>query len=259
MNNLLLAARKKYIFNSLIHIGGHIGQEINFYKSLNLDVVKYFEPVKEFADIIESKISNLSNFELFRFALGSENINKLIYIADKGKDDDSGSTSLLEPKKSNISFTNSQFVEVRKYANLNISNIDVAVIDTQGYELEVLKGFESKINTFKFLILEFSNFEGYKNQVVYKELNKFLKLNNFSFLTQNKKVLKAIPNSQNGSYGDALYINNLLLKNSSILKARFKYFVLNNVLVDFIIKYKNKAFWKSKIKKLSYSLFHSKY
>jgi FkbM family methyltransferase len=237
MLNLLLHAIKSQKIKSLVHIGGHKGQEVNVYKSLDLDKVIIFEPINEFADEIENKIINLPNFILHRCALGNENSEKLIYIADEGKDDNSGSTSLKEPRKSNINFSTTQLIEVKKYSSFKYSNIDIAVLDTQGYELEVLEGFENLINTFKFLIVEFSNFEGYKNQTIYKDLNNFLCLNNFSFVKQNKKVLKVIPSSQSGSYGDALYINNKFINRISISKAKFKYFILNNFLIDFFIKY----------------------
>ena len=248
MINLVLYAMKTQKINSLVHIGGHKGQEVNSYKSLDLDKVIIFEPVNEFADEIETKIINLPNFVLHRCALGNENSEKLIYIADEGKDDNSGSTSLKEPRKSNINFSTTQLIEVKKYSSFKYSNIDIAVLDTQGYELEVLEGFENLINTFKFLIVEFTNFEGYKNQTIYKDLNNFLCLNNFSFVKQNKKVLKVIPSSQSGSYGDALYINNKFINRISISKAKFKYFILNNFLTDFFIKYTKLAFWKEKVK-----------
>lgn len=249
MKDLIYKAHKKSNISSLIHVGGHIGQEVNFYNSLNLDKVIYFEPVKEFADELKLKINKFSNFHLHQCALGNENSNKVIYIADKGKDDDSGSTSLLEPRKSDISF-GKRIIEVKKYSSFDYSNIDIAVLDTQGYELEVLKGFENKLQTFKFIIVEFSNFEGYINQTIHKDLNKFLNLNNFSLLTQNKKVLKVFKNKNTGSYGDALYVNNILINKTSILIGRIKFIILNSIMVDFLIKYTNVTFLKTRVKKL---------
>ena len=46
MIELIKIANKRNKINSLIHVGGHIGQEVGFYKSLNLKKVIYFEPVK---------------------------------------------------------------------------------------------------------------------------------------------------------------------------------------------------------------------
>ena len=187
MQDLILKALKLSNLSSLIHVGGHIGQEVDFYHSLNLEKVIYFEPVKKFADELKLKINNFPNFYLHQCALGNENSKKLIYIAEKGKNDDSGSSSLLEPRKSDISFGDA-IIEVKKYSTFDYSNIDLAVLDTQGYELEVLKkGFENKISTFKFIIVEFSSFEGYLNQTIQKDLNKFLNLSNFSFVTQKRR------------------------------------------------------------------------
>lgn len=249
MKDLIYKALKKSNISSLIHVGEHIWQEVDFYHSLNLDKVIYFEPVKEFADELKLKINKFSNFHLHQCALGNENSNKVIYIADKGEKDDSGSTSLLEPRKSDISF-GKRIIEVKKYSSFDYSNIDIAVLDTQGYELEVLRGFENKLQTFKFIIVEFSNFEGYINQTIYKDLNKFLNLNNFSLLTQNKKVLKVFKNKNTGSYGDALYVNNILINKTSILIGRIKFIILNSIMVDFLIKYTNVTFLKTRVKKL---------
>ena len=142
MIDLILHAMKIQKINSLVHIGGHKGQEVDSYKSLDLDKVIIFEPINEFADEIENKIINLPNFILHRCALGNENSEKLIFIADKGKEDDSGrSTSLKEPRNSNIKFSTSRLIEVKKYSNFEYSKIDIAILDTQGYELEVLERF----------------------------------------------------------------------------------------------------------------------
>ena len=48
-------------------------------------------------------------------------------------------------------------MEVKKFSSLNIDTVDIAVIDTQGYEVEVVEGFEEKIFDLSFLIIEFAN------------------------------------------------------------------------------------------------------
>ena len=49
--------------DSLIHVGGHHGEEIDFYSSYNLKKVIYFEPVKAFSEIISNKINK--NTDIF--------------------------------------------------------------------------------------------------------------------------------------------------------------------------------------------------
>ena len=88
MNNLLLKALKKYNIDTLIHVVGHRGQEVDFYKSLNINKVIYFEPVKSFALDIEKKIESLDNFEVYTVALGSEDAELDIFVADQDEEKD---------------------------------------------------------------------------------------------------------------------------------------------------------------------------
>ena len=78
-------------------------------------------------------------------------------------------------------------MEVKKFSSLNIDTVDIAVIDTQGYEVEVVEGFEEKIFDLSFLIIEFANYEGYLNQPTYKELNKIMNKKKFLYGLSSKK------------------------------------------------------------------------
>tara|TARA_B110000008_G_scaffold271418_1_gene302851 strand:+ start:719 stop:1540 length:822 start_codon:yes stop_codon:yes gene_type:complete len=235
MNNLLLKALKKYKIDTLIHVGGHRGQEVDFYKSLNINKVIYFEPVESFALDIEKKIESLDNFEVYTVALGSEDAELDIFVADQAEEKDhSGSTSILQPRKSNITFSTTEKIKVRKLTSLGIKNIDCAVVDTQGYELEVLKGFEDEISKFKFLIMEFSTVEGYIGRVLYKDLNKYLNKKNFYMTTHFKKVANLIKTKTSGSYGDALYVNGNLLNPILVNYLKIKFIFLNNPIAEFI-------------------------
>lgn len=250
METLLRHALKISNIDSVIHVGGHIGQEVDIYKSLDFRRVIYFEPVKSFSEQIALKIKRLKNFELFQYALGNDNFETRIHLADEGEGDNSGSSSLLEPRESEITFSNTEIIKVRKYSDIGIDGIDCAIIDTQGYELEILKGFENKLDSFKFLILEFSNYEGYVGQVLYSDLNMFLNKNNFVLLKQFKKVNKVIPSNKSGSYGDALYINTNLLSKLQVKLFKYQYKFINNFIMDFLNKFSKIAFYKKLIKNI---------
>jgi hypothetical protein len=107
-------------------------------------------------------------------------------------------------------------------------------VDTQGYELEVLKGFEDEISKFKFLIMEFSTVEGYIGRVLYKDLNKYLNEKNFYMTTHFKKVANLIKTKTSGSYGDALYVNENLLNPMLVNYLKIKFIFLNNPIAEFI-------------------------
>ena len=55
---LLKKLLKKNIVNSLIHVGGHKGEEIEFYSSYDLSKVIYFEPIKAFYQEIYNQIDS---------------------------------------------------------------------------------------------------------------------------------------------------------------------------------------------------------
>ena len=120
----------------------------------------------------------------------SNDSNSKLYVADG---EDSGSSSLLAPRESEITFSTSQEITVKKFTSLGLKNIDMVVIDTQGYELEVLKGFESYINTIPCFIIEFANYEGYLKQQVYKDLNFFMRKKGFVPIAQIKRINKPFP------------------------------------------------------------------
>tara|TARA_Y100000748_G_C15407174_1_gene453917 strand:- start:50 stop:799 length:750 start_codon:yes stop_codon:yes gene_type:complete len=245
--DLFLKAKNISKINSLIHIGGHKGEEIEEYKSLNLTNVIYIEPIKKFAKEIENKIKNLENFRVLAIGLGSEDKEDEINIAE---DNHSGSSSIFSPRPSSIGFVNKEKIIVKKFSSLDLPELDLAIIDTQGYELEVLKGFEEKINDFKFLIVEFSNYEGYVGQVTYNQLNKFLNSSNFFMISQIKNVKKVLKNENSGSYGDALYVNSNLLSSKRIFISKIHFLIANNIFSDLISKYSKLNTYKVFAKKL---------
>tara|TARA_B100000927_G_scaffold28588_1_gene21203 strand:- start:192 stop:941 length:750 start_codon:yes stop_codon:yes gene_type:complete len=245
--NLFQKAKNISNIDSLIHIGGHKGEEIERYKSLNLKNVIYVEPIKKFAKEIENKIKNLENFSVLAIGLGSEDKEDEINIAE---DNHSGSSSIFSPRPSSIEFVNKEKIIVKKFSSLDLPVLDLAIIDTQGYELEVLKGFEEKINDFKFLIVEFSNYEGYIGQVTYDRLNKFLNSSNFFMISQIKNVKKVLKNKNGGSYGDALYVNSNYLSSRRIAISRLHFLIVNNVISDLFVKFSKFNTYKMLFKKL---------
>ena len=73
------------------------------------------------------------------------------------------------------------------------------IIDTQGSELNVLKGInKSTFNNIDKLIVEISQKEYYKNGVQFNELNKFIIDNDFEIKTPKNKIK---------NHGDVSYKN----------------------------------------------------
>ena len=219
---LLKKTINKGKIKSVIHIGGHKAEEIDLYSKENLSKVIYIEPVKDFYNIIKEKIRarNLSNFEVYNFALGSENKSEKIHVADGSF---SGNSSLLKPRPSKVTYSKKEVIEIKTYNSLKIENIELGVLDTEGYELEILKGMEARINEFNYLIVEFSMFEEYIGRPIFTDIDNYLDQNAFTRLKTMRRINYKKYNDVN--YGDALYINNKLLPNwkAKVYKIRTKF------------------------------------
>ena len=92
----------------------------------------------------------------------------------------------------------------------------------------------------KFAIVEFANYEGYKMQPKYKDLNRFMKSKGFVVIDQIKRINQPIPTINAGSFGDALYVNKNLLNVGQIFFGNLNYYYRNNIIYDLLLFYKKK-------------------
>jgi FkbM family methyltransferase len=97
----------------------------------------------------------------------------------------------------------------------NIKNVDLLCIDLQGYELNALKSLGDKISNVKYIITECSIQNTYVGGASFVELNDYLKLNNFKYVSSNK-FHESFPDISltNFSEFDALFINTNLINHS---------------------------------------------
>lgn len=211
---------KKFNFNptAACYIGANEGQEIpDMLKNFPNLLIYCFEPQKIPFKLLEKNFGKESNIFLYNFALGKENKNLTMYTNNNNKN---MSSSILEPKEHldihpHVTFEGTEEITVKKFCDLNIKNIDYLNIDVQGYELEVLKGFDN-LDEIKYIKTEVNRKELYKDCVLVKDLDKFLKKYNF---LRVKTVWwgKTVP------WGDALY-----LKQNQLSKFEILFFNLRN-------------------------------
>jgi hypothetical protein len=67
---------------------------------------------------------------------------------------------------------------------LSIDNFDFMKIDVEGFSLQVLKGFGSKIKKTKYIQMEVETKEVWENQSYYKEILKYMKTMGFELLDE---------------------------------------------------------------------------
>ena len=218
--NFVLAKYKNEI-QKIVQVGAHEGQEIPIFEKYNFEKIYLFEPNDTPFQILEKKVEDKSNYKIFKFALGNKNSKEEMYYSTENQGQ---SSSFLAPEvhkkvQPNIKFQERRIVEIKKFEDLNINNIDFLIMDVQGFELEVLKGFGRKINELEFIFTEVNRDYLYSNNVLIWDLDKYL--NRLGFVrTWTSWRTADMP------WGDAFY-----LKSSNISKFKTKYFLLKNLLL----------------------------
>jgi FkbM family methyltransferase len=177
-----------YFFNkyyqeikNVAQVGAHFGQEIEIFDKYNINQIFLFEPNQNAVEVLKNKTKNLPKIKIFPFALGNENSLSKMYHSSGNEGQ---SSSLLEPKvhkkvQPEIEFKEKVTIEVKRFEDLKINDIDFLIMDVQGFELEVLKGFGKKLNQVQFIFTEINRDELYKDNVLVKDLDYFLKNKGF--------------------------------------------------------------------------------
>jgi FkbM family methyltransferase len=216
---------------------GGLNELSSIRKSINL---YSFEPLlNSFTELKSNSLADkFKKHEIFPYALHSHSATEKLHIArrpsmssllefdnssfDKHFGFKSGSAAwkqMLIPKESiSVNVTT-----IDKWAGEHlIDSVDFLKIDTQGTELEILKGAEHLLDGHKIKVIktEFSNFPVYKNQCLYPEIDAFLRSKGFeladclyyndtayqtgkSSLNENRKLNEVPPI---GAGGDAVYV-----------------------------------------------------
>ena len=209
--------------NGVIHVGAHLGQEVEDYNNYNLKKIILFEPQQSIFNQLLLNTKGLDNVNCFNFGLGSFNEKKTIY---KSMENEGKSSSVLQPElhlsvQPNIKFDESEEIEIKRFDSLNIEALDLLTIDVQGLELEVIKGFGNKLNRVKYIFSEINTKYLYKNNALVSDIDSYLSEFGFERIYTNIDPFKY--------YGDALYIQktNKNYKKSTIKQLTNKIVISN--------------------------------
>ena len=192
--------------NGVIHVGGHIGQEMETYKKNNVTNLIVFEPQKvpfqKLSAVVESV--GFDNVTLINKALGNS-----CETVEMTCNDDGLCSSILNPKHvleqyPNIIFDRKETVEMVTMDSVIPENHDFNFLnmDTQGYELEVLKGATKTLEKIDCVYTEVNNTEVYENNALIEEIDEFLK---------EYDMIRVETDWMGGTWGDAFYIRQELI------------------------------------------------
>jgi FkbM family methyltransferase len=143
--------------------------------------VHYFDPVTEFVDKLKTMQNNNSASYFNNFGLGEENKTLYYYPRYQSFYDRVKSCSVSDD-------ANKVLLEIKKAKDYikekNITHIDFIKIDTEGYELDVLKGFEDSLKNVKLIQFEYGG----------------------TFLDNNKKLIDVIHYLEEMGFHDFSYL-----------------------------------------------------
>ena len=196
----------------LLDVGAHKGETIsNFLKNFKIKNIYSFEASKNTYQVLVSNIDRIrnvykdSNIEIFNFGVGSSVEPKIFYELP---DSNSSTFNLIDQKSSYFKRKNkilsfffkkkfnikenyvsqiklSQFIKNKK-----LIKIDILKIDTEGYELEVIKGLEEKIKIVNFIYFEHHYDNMIKKNYKFSEIHDFLSDNDFNRVFKIKMPLR---------------------------------------------------------------------
>tara|TARA_B100001057_G_scaffold493033_1_gene586698 strand:+ start:640 stop:1533 length:894 start_codon:yes stop_codon:yes gene_type:complete len=150
-------------------------------------------------------------------------------------------------------------IKIKKLDDLKLKNADFIKIDTQGYNLRVLKGSNSTLNKVLGFDIETEFFQMYKNQHLFEDTKKYLEKKNFIFV--NFHNLRRWQLNKKFNYGKVIWCNSLFLRklkkkdyqnNALVLKYIIICVLYNNLDIAHktLIKSKLPKFQKNEIDKL---------
>tara|TARA_Y100000590_G_scaffold469338_1_gene656347 strand:+ start:1854 stop:2588 length:735 start_codon:yes stop_codon:yes gene_type:complete len=192
--------KKKFNKKSLtiIDVGAHKGETISlFCKNLSIDKILAFEPNSVVFKKLEKKIDKSeykNKIILFNFGLGDKEEEKDLII---NNDSSSSTYNIIDEKteyykrkKKFLSLFNKDIFRKKILTNIlplskvneinYLEKIDILKIDTEGYELSVLKGiYENHLKKIKYIYFEHQYNLMIKKNYKYSDIKIFLNKNNF--------------------------------------------------------------------------------
>ena len=200
----------------ILDVGGHIGDSIKLFKAaFPLSIIHSFEPNHEsFGKLIENTPADDGTVR-WNFALGASPGKKTLF-----QNESTGMSSFLELGEFGWGkIENESLVELRTIdsfvAEQRIARIDILKSDTQGYELEVLKGAEQALraNRVGLIYLELIFSPMYKGLPPVHQLFEYLNARNFELVS-----IYRIQHQRNvADWADALFVNKrYFLKSDSV-------------------------------------------
>ena len=199
-------------YTLLIDVGAHKGETIkSFLKNFKIKNIYSFEASKKTYETLSLNVNEIrkvyteTNIEIFNYGVGNSNEQK---IFNELPDSNSSTFNLIDQNSSYFIRKNkilsfffnkkfsieknlisqiklSQFIEKKR-----IKRVNILKIDTEGYELDVIKGLGKNIQLVEFIYFEHHYDNMIKKNYKFSEIHDFLLTNGFQKVFKIKMPLR---------------------------------------------------------------------
>lgn len=179
-----------YHVRGIVHIGANDGKEIAWYITKGYKPVIAFEPHPEAFKQLKEHYWN--HAMLWPMALGADNGIITLNIPQDGDTEKSSKYKTIPteghdwtqiPAGNTIEVTQARFDLWAIRSGIDLAQINVVVIDVQGMELEVLRGFGHYLSQFEFYIVECSKVPVYDGEASAQQVIDWMEEKGFVPLT----------------------------------------------------------------------------
>lgn len=170
----------------IIHVGTNYGYEIKWYQRMGIpdDNIVGFEP---YIAACEQFKSLYPRVRMYNYALGDNDRSGFLNIPAG----DGQGASLLDLIKEdpNTIYLTKQEIVIRRFDSLDgpFNHMNCLVIDVQGYEMEVLRGFGNRLETIDMISVELSDKPLYYGELAACNVVDWLSLKGFMQVTPIEK------------------------------------------------------------------------
>ena len=207
---------------TIIDVGANKGQTIDFFKKIFPRAKIYaFEPSNTFKFLKKKYLRN-KNIKLSDFAIDKKSSKKKFYFHTFKSNNVSGLSGFYKINKNSkdhIRINTSARNEILKNINYSFlvncislddffkknKKIDLLKIDTQGNELNVLKGSKKLLKNVKFIKLELMLYDYYEKSYFFSDIESFLK--KFDFKIFNILEVQQNPVNLKTDWIEVLFYN----------------------------------------------------
>lgn len=206
-----------YDFKTFLDVGANVGQTAKHIReAFPVATIHSIEPIQKTFDLLRFNTAGL-NVKVHNHALGAR--NEIISIKIDEGNENSSINSLVKDNNEittgNTVMEDIQVLTVTEFCNLQkIERVDYLKIDTEGFDLEVIKGASAMLENHKvsFIEAEVSMNPGNNFHVSFEEVKKYLEEKKYFLFGIYEQVHEWKPKTHVLRRSNVLFISEKLIK-----------------------------------------------